>query len=84
MSSRPVAVDSLEIQARPPGVAQRLGIDVIAKCRAVGGDVVTDELAEDRPPGGDGGERIGKVVRGFAVAQSARIPEHVEKRLVGL
>ena len=48
------AVEALEVQARRAEVAQRVLLGVRAERRAVGGDVVGDELADERPAGRDG------------------------------
>jgi len=54
-ADRAVRVEHLQIELRGPGVAQRLGVDSAGDGRAVGGDVVGDQLTEERPPGGLGG-----------------------------
>ena len=48
------AVDALEVQARRAEVPQPVLLGVRAQRRAVGGDVVRDELADERPAGRDG------------------------------
>jgi hypothetical protein len=54
-TDRAVRVDHLQVEFRGAGVAQRLGVDAAGDGRAVGCDVVGDELPEERPPGGFGG-----------------------------
>jgi hypothetical protein len=49
---------------------------------SIRGDVVRDELAEERPASGFGSERCFIVVHVAAVAQSARAPERKEEWLV--
>jgi hypothetical protein len=51
-ADRAVRVDHLQVELRDARVAQRPGIDATGDGRAVGGDVVGDQLAEERPPGG--------------------------------
>jgi len=54
-ADRAVRVEDLQVELRGAGVEQRLGVDAAGDGRAVRGDVVGDELAEERPAGGLGG-----------------------------
>ena len=54
-ADRAVGVEHLQVEHRGAGVAQRLRADAAADGRSVGGDVVGDELAEERPASGLGG-----------------------------
>ena len=77
---RAAAVERLEIRARRPHVAERFEVGVRAKRGAVGGQVVRDVLAEERPAGLDA--RVALAVA--AVAQPAGGADAVQERLVGL
>ena len=80
----PAAVEALEVQARRAEVAQPVLLGVRAQRRAVGGDVVRDELADERPAGRDG--RVVRVLDLLglgAVAGPAGRADHVQQRLVG-
>jgi hypothetical protein len=74
------AVHALELRPRGADVANRLGVVAVADRRAVRGDVVGDELAEERPRGRHG--RVRPVVAG--VAGSAGAAERVQRGLVDL
>ena len=78
------AVEALEVQPRRAEVPQRALLGVRAKRRAVGRDVVGDELADERPAGRDG--RV--VCRPLPRRRSRRTrlrptPIMCRKRLVG-
>src|SRR5262249_20664572 len=49
MTDRAVTVHTLEIQAGCARILQSQGVDMNMKRRPIGGDVVCDELSEDRP-----------------------------------
>ena len=53
-ADRAAAVEALEVEPRRAEVAQPTLLGVRAERRAVGGDVVRDELADERPAGRDG------------------------------
>src|SRR5204863_3351017 len=72
MANRAVAVQTLEVQERRARVAQRGGIRMAPQRRSIRRDVVRDELAEDRPAGGDIAKRLRAVVSVAAIADSTR------------
>jgi len=59
------------------------GINRMADRRSIGGDVMRDELTEERPAGGLAPKRGVVVDIGLAVAQAAGSPKRKKKRLVG-
>ena len=67
---RAAAVQALEVEPRRAEVPQRALLRVRAKRRAVGGDVVGDELAEERPAGRDG-RVVGALGLGASLASQA-------------
>ena len=76
---RPGAVEALEVGPRRAEVRDRRRVGVRADRRAVGGDVVGDELPEERPAGRRDAVVAGRVA---AVAQPARRSEREQRRLV--
>ena len=78
-ADRPGAVEALEVGPRRAEVGDRRRVGVRADGRAVGGDVVGDELPEEGPAGRGGAVVAGRVA---AVAQPARGPEREQRRLV--
>jgi hypothetical protein len=80
-AGRPAAVHGLEVRARGAEVEHPLRVGVVRERRAVGGDVVGDVLAEERPAGSDRGV-VGGAVR--AVADPARTAQRMQERLVAL
>ena len=82
-ADRAAAVEALEVEARRAEVAQPVLLGVRAQRRAVGGDVVRDELAEERPAGRDGRVVAARRLGLAAVAGAAGRADHVQQRLVG-
>ena len=81
---RPTAVDGLEVRPRRAVVAQRIGIGPVDERGAIGGDVMGDELAEERPSGLDRGVVAAVGLERAAVAGPADNPEPVQAGLLGL
>ena len=79
-AGRSSAVERLEVGTRGAHVAKRLDVGVGAKRRAVGGEVVGDVLAEERPAR----FHVRVVLAIPAVAEAAGRAEPVEQRLVGV
>lgn len=50
-ADRAVRIQDLQVQFRGAGIPQRLRVDAADDRRTVGGDVMGDDLTEDRPPG---------------------------------
>jgi hypothetical protein len=79
-TNRSAAVDALEVDTRRAEVADCVGVGLMGDGRAVGGDVVRDELPEDRPA-----RRLASVValagigRKACVACPATPAEHAEE-----
>ena len=80
-ADRPGAVEALEVGPRRAEVGDRRRVGVRPDGRAVGGDVVGDELPEERPAGRGDAVVAGRVA---AVAQAARHSEREQRRLVAL
>ena len=83
-ADRPTAVYGLEVHPRGAVVAQRLGISPVDEGRAIGGDVVSDELPEERPAGLDRGVVVAARLERSTVARSAAHAERVQAGLVRL
>ncbi len=80
-TGRPGGVDDLEVGAWRSEVLDAICVCVMAQRGAVGGDVMSDELAEERPACGHlaVGRRIGVVI-----ADAARAAEGVERLVLGI
>jgi hypothetical protein len=83
VSNGTVAIQTFEIQLRRARIAQGSSIDVTVERRPIGRDVMSDELTEDRPPGGDVAERPRRIGQITAIAQAARPADRMKKHLVG-
>src|SRR5262245_47465401 len=82
LADRTISVQALEVQLRGPCVGQGRRVYVMADRRPIGGDVVGNELAEERPPGGFAAERAVVVFFSPAVAQSSGAAEREQEGLV--
>ena len=80
VTDRAVAVQAFQVQLRRTRVPKRLRVDVALERRPIRGDVVRDELAEDRPAGRLLAKRGWRVDDIVAVAQSAGAAECEKKR----
>jgi hypothetical protein len=81
-ADRARAVDRLEVGARDAEVADSVGIRPTPNRRAVGRDVVGDELAEERPPRGH--RPIRRAVGGGVIAEAPGAAQRMEPALVDL
>jgi hypothetical protein len=79
---RSCAVDALQIRSRRAEVLDLTGIGAMPDRGAVGRDVVSDELAEERPARGNVG--VGGLVGGGVVQRSSWPTKGVERLLVDL
>ena len=77
-ASRAVAVERLEVRARGARVAQCLEVGVRTQRRSVGGEVMRDVLAEERPTRFD----VSRAFAVAAVAETAGRTQLVQQRLV--
>ena len=84
MTGGSVAVQAFKVDLRAARIAQFRGIGMIAQNRSVGRNIVSHELAEDRPSSGRRAERIGSIVGVSAIADPARTPERVQELLIRL
>jgi hypothetical protein len=82
VTDRAVPVQTFQVQLWRTRVPKRLRVDVALECRPIGGDVVCDELTEERPAGRFFAERAGRVGDIAAVTHSADSPDRPKKRLV--
>src|SRR5215210_1154334 len=76
------AVDALQIRPRRAEVADPVGVGAVAERRAIGGDVMGDELPEEGPARLD--RRVGSVAIDPEVRRTARLPQGVQSLLVRL
>jgi len=80
VADRPLAVQGLQVQPRAADVAHHRLVVVVRHWRAVGRDVVSDVLAEDRPPGRDGPSLRAPCVH--RVAGATRAADRVQERRI--
>ena len=84
MTHGSISVETFEIEKRRACVPKRPDVDVASEHRTISGDVVGNELPEDRPSGGLRPERIRRIGGVAAVAGATHPPDRVKKRFVGL